>query len=221
MKKLAVILTVAMATLMAVTMASARGWGAIHGNYEMVATGNCLHDGSPFDPDPLASGFIFNGEGTLEDPYTATPKSADHFISTFMGEGTWTFHRDGTGMMQVMQYCILPDHVKKTDPNKGSTVPAQVTQSLMPSAPVPPFLLVDENKVPFEYEVDGSTIRVVIGPPVGLTLVGKISRDHKTMTLQSAMPVPPQKTQFNGVIGYWQVCNVARILIRMSEQDDD
>lgn len=210
MKKLAVFLMIPALVFLTAAMASAGGWGAIHGNYEMVATGTCLHDKSPVST--VGGGFTFTGTGTLGDPYTATPKSDNYFISTYMGEGTWTFFSDGTGMMQVMQYCILP-------PYTGSPKP-KVTQSLMPSFPVPPNLLVDENQVPFTYEVDGSTITVTIPPPVKLTLVGKISSDHKTMTLQSAMPVPEQGTQFNALIGYWQICTVARTLTRMKEAGD-
>jgi hypothetical protein len=192
----------------------AHHWGAIQGDYEMVATGTCLHSENDFTYNFPPNGQ--GGEGTLLHPFVATP-NGKHFISAYMGEGTWTFFRDGTGMMQVMQYCILPDYVGNTSANMGATVPAQVTQSLMPSAPVQPTLLVDENKVPFAYEVDGSTIRVVIGAPVGLTLFGKISSDHKTMTLQSAMPVPPQVTQKNGLINYYQICTIARTLTRINE----
>jgi hypothetical protein len=224
MKKLAsVAMMFALTTFIAVAMTSAGGdhwrhWWGIHGNYEMVATGACLHSEHDFTFNfpPNGSG----GEGTLLNPFVATP-NGNHFISAFMGEGTWTFHRDGHGMMQVMQYCILPDYPGNTQATFGTTVPAQVTQSLMPSAPVPLSLLVDENKVPFVYEVDGSTITVVIGAPVGLTLVGKISSDHKTMTLQSALPVPPQATQRNALIGYYQICTITRTLTRMSDQDDD
>lgn len=213
MKKLAsVVMVIAITTFIAVAMASAGGdhwrhWRGIHGNYEMVATGACLHD---------KQGFTFSNDEnnpTLLNPYTATPKSVDYFISAFMGEGTWTFHRHGHGTMQVMQYCILP-------PYTGSPQP-RVTQSLMPSAPVPSNLLVDGNKVPFAYEVDGSTITVTIGPPVNLTLFGKISSDHKTMTLQSAMPVPEENVQFNALIGYYQICTITRTLTQMSDQDDD
>jgi len=199
MKKLALLFVmIAMATFMAeMALADDHGWWGywwgIQGTYEMVATGTCLHD---------KLGFTFSGTGTLIDPYTATPNSADHFISAYMGEGAWTFFRDGAGTMQVMQNCILPDY---------SGITAKVTQSLMPSAPL------GITTVPFTYEVEGSTITVTIPPPVNLTLVGKISSDHKTMTLQSAMPVPEQGVQFNGVIHYYQICTINRTLFRVNE----
>jgi hypothetical protein len=202
MKKLALLFVmIVLATCMA-EMASADDhnwwsdwWSSIQGTYEMVATGTCLHD---------KTGFIFNGNQenpTLGAPYTATPKSSDHFISAYMGEGTWTFHRDGTGTMQVTQNCILPDY-------SGNT--AKVSQAFTPSPPQP-----WSETIPFTYAIDGSRIRVIL--PIGLTLDGRISRDHETMTLQSAMPVPPQGVQWNGLIGYYQICTINRTLFRVNE----
>ena len=196
MKRLvAVVMMIATGVFMVTTMASAEGWGAIHGNYEMVAMGTCLHD---------KDGFVFSGDEndpTLKVPFAATPKSSNHFISAFMGEGTWTFHSDGTGAMQVMQYCILPDY-------PGST--AKVTKAFTPSPPQP-----WTETIPFTYEVQGSSIRVIL--PTGLTLDGRISSDHKTMSLQSAMPVAPQGVQYNGLIGYYQICTIARTLFRVDD----
>jgi len=202
MKRLAaVVMMIATGVLMVTTMASAGDWGAIHGDYEMVATGMCLHD---------SEGFNFGGNQdnpTLVAPYAATAKSSVHFISAFMGEGTWTFYSDGNGTMQVMQYCILPDHTSLKTSDDGK---AKVTQAFTPSAPQG-----WSETIPFTYGVNGSSIRVIL--PTGLTLDGKISSDHKTITLQSAMPVPPQGVQYNGLIAYYQICTIARTLTRMSE----
>jgi hypothetical protein len=192
MKKLAVAaMILATATLMVPAMASANWyyWWGIRGSWEMVATGTCLHS---------TQGFTFNfpspgpGEGTLAKPFVATA-NGDHFSSSFLGEGIWTFDGQGKGKMQVVQYCIRPD---------------KVTQALMPSSPL------TMETVPFDYEVEDQTIKVIIGPPVNLTLVGKISKDYQTMTLLSTM-----QYQAGGPTGH-QVCNIGRILMRVKEVDD-
>jgi hypothetical protein len=203
MKRLAaVVMMIATGVFMAVTMASAWDVNAIRGLYQMAATGTCLHDKSP--GDTVGGGFTFSGQGTLGDPHTATPKSDDHFISTFMGEGIWYFDGKGNGEMWVWQFCILP-------PYTGSLKP-KVTQALQPSAPL------NMTTVRFTYVVDGARVVVTIPPPVKLTLTGWISSDHKTLTLQSAMPLPEQGVQFNGVIGYWQICTIARTLSRIVDE---
>ena len=197
MKRLAaVVLIIATGVFMAVTMASASDEGVLRGVYGMAATGTCLHD---------KSGFDFSGEGTLLKPYTATPKSDDHFVSTYMGHGAWWFDGQGHGSMWAVQYCVLP-------PYTGS-LKTKVTQSLQPSAPLPAAM----TQVPFTYTVDGYLVTVTIPPPVKLTLYGWLSTDHRTMTLQSAMPLPEQGIQYNGVIGYWQICTIARTLNRIIE----
>jgi len=204
MKRLAaVVMMIATGVFMAVTMASASDEGVLRGVYGMAAAGTCLHDKSPADtPD---GGFKFSGTGTLGDPYTAIPKSDDHFVSTYMGHGGWWFDGKGHGSFWVEGYCVLP-------PFTGSPKP-KVTQSLQPSAPLPATM----THVPFTYEVDGYKVTVTIPPPVKLTLFGWLSSDHKTMTLQSAMPLPEQGVQYNGVIKYWQICTIMRVLNRIGE----
>jgi len=204
MKKLAAILTVAMATLMAVTMASASNEGVLRGLYGMAAAGTCLHDKSAAT-EP-GGGFTFSGTGTLGDPVTATPKSDDYFISTYMGKGMFYFDGKGNGEMWAWTFCILP-------PYTGSLKP-KVTQALQPSAPLPAAM----TQVPFTYTVDGYLVTVTIPPPVKLTLSGWISSDHKTMTLESAMPEQDQGVQYNGVIGYWQICTITRTLSRIVDE---
>lgn len=198
MKKLVVVvMMIATGVFMAVTMASASDVGKLRGVFGLAATGTCLHDKSPADTP--GGGFTFSGEGTLLKPYTAKPKSDDHFVSTYMGHGAFWFDGKGNGSFWVEQYCVLP-------PFTGSPKP-KVTQALAPSAPLPP----DMTHVPFTYEVDGYNVTVTI-PSNKLTLFGWLSSDHKTMTLQSAMDV-----QYNGLIGYWQVCTLMRVLNRIGE----
>ncbi len=185
MKRLAVSMMVpALAIFMVVVMASAQdtGWGAIHGTYELIATGNCMHSTTDFG---------FSGAGTAGSPYTANP-GPTHYISTYFGEGTWVFQSDGSGTMEVTQSCILPD---------------QAQQKLIPSAPL------TMETIPFTYQfLDDKRIKVTIGFPVYLELFGRVSRDHKTMTLNSTM----QKQVVAGAYPY-QVCNIGRVLIRVEE----
>ena len=203
MKRLAVVvMMIATGVFMAATMASASDEGVLRGVYGMAATGTCLHDKSPAT-EP-GGGFTFSGTGTLVDPVTATPKSDDHFISTYMGKGIFYFDGKGNGEMWAWQFCRLP-------PYTGSLKP-KVTQALQPSAPL------NMPAVRFTYVVDGARVVVTIPPPVKLTLTGWISSDHKTMTLESAMPEQDQGVQFNGVIGYWQICTITRTLSRIVDE---
>jgi hypothetical protein len=196
MRKLAVLaMMIAIAAVMVAPMASAdehHHWWGIHGTWEMVATGSCLHSTEPFSFNfpPTGTG----GEGTIAKPFVATPHG-NFFISYFLGEGTWRFDRNGKGTMQVTQYCMYPD---------------KVTQALMPSTPVA-IDGVPLETLPFEYEVEDQTIKVTVGFPVYLTLVGKISSDQNTITLFSTM-----QEQNGGPTGH-QVCNIGRILSRLSE----
>jgi hypothetical protein len=199
MKRLpAVVMMIATGVLMVTTIASAGGWwGAIHGDYEMVATGACLHSKQPF---------VSNGGNrtiatplVLSAPASTTDHPNDWFLSTYMGEGIWTFGNDGTGTMEVMQSCILPN---------------KVTETLVPSYGLrdPQGNLLDWETIPFTYVVEGNALTVTIAHPVYLTLKGKISSDHKTLTLQSSM-----QQQFNGGLGYYQVCTITRTLTRTRE----
>jgi len=198
----AVVMMIATGLFMAVTMASASDEGVLRGVYGMAATGACLHDKSPADTP--GGGFTFSGTGTLGNPVTATPKSDDHFISTYMGKGIFYFDGKGNGEMWAWTFCILP-------PYTGSLKP-KVTQALQPSTPL------NMPTVPFTYVVDGARVVVTIPPPVKLTLTGWISSDHKTMTLESAMPEQDQGVQYNGVIGYWQICTITRTLSRIVDE---
>jgi hypothetical protein len=203
MKRLAaVVMMIATGVFMAVTMASAWDVSAIRGLYQMGATGTCLHDKSAAT-EP-GGGFTFSGTGTLGDPVTATPKSDDHFISTYMGKGIFYFDGNGNGEMWAWQFCILPAYT-------GSLKP-KVTQALQPSTPL------NMSTVRFTYVVDGARVVVTIPPPVKLTLTGWISSDLRTMALESAMPEQDQGVQYNGVIGYWQICTITRTLSRIVDE---
>lgn len=171
MKKLAVIMAVAVAMLMAVTMASAQTWGAMQGTYAMTATGSCLHGSGPFVPT----------DGDVKRPPSG-------YISTFTGDGLWTFDSEGHGTFQVNQYCITP------------YPDMRATRTIGP-------------RLPFDYEIasDGEITVTLINK---LVLVGRISPDHKTMTLNSVHQ--EQTGGAGGPTGY-QICNVTRVLIRVNE----
>jgi hypothetical protein len=136
-------------------------------------------------------GFSFSGSGTPLEPTIATPLGS-YFTSAYVGQGTWTFEGDGTGTMQVTQSCILPD---------------RATQAVVPPDSSPP------TAFRYRFEEDGTIIVTI--PAFFLELSGRISSDHKTMTLVSAMqnqPLGPTKHQ---------ICDIARVLIRVSGDHDE
>jgi hypothetical protein len=197
MKKLAVILTVAMATLIAVTMASAQGWGAIRGTYEMAATGGCMHSrdistNHTYDPDKRI--WQFTG--------------SNWWTSIYVGQGTFTFDVApatdpawggwSTGTMSATASCVHSN--------------GYVVQNLVPPASS------GLTTLPFYYVIwDDGTIVVVI-PKVGLVLSGKTSWDHKSMTLVSTNQIQNASdlttTPPTPII---QVCNISRVLLRVGE----
>lgn len=172
MKKLAAVtMMIAVVAFMA-AMASAQhnGWGAIQGTYAMTATGSCLHGSGPFDTT-----------GDVKRPPSG-------YISTFTGDGLWTFDSEGHGTFQVNQYCITP------------SPDMRATRTIGP-------------RLPFDYEIasDGEITVTLINK---LVLVGRISRDHKTMTLNS---VHQEQTGGAGGPTGFQICNVTRVLISVNE----
>jgi hypothetical protein len=183
MKRLAaVVMMIATGVFMVTTLASAQGWGAIQGTYEMVATGACIHS-TAFS--------TLTGAGIPPDPYVYAATGSTTFVSAFVGQGTFTFDSDGTGTMRVIQSCIHP---------------TKATQAVAP----PNFL--EPSAFSYRFADDGRIIVSV--PAAGLELSGRISRDHKTMTLVSAMQL--QSGAAGGPTGF-QVCDITRILIRVEE----
>ena len=51
--------------------------------------------------------------------------------------------------------------------------------------------------------------------PQALSFSGKVSTDHKTLTLDSANQI--QKVSVSNGVTNYQICNVGRVLIRVSE----
>jgi len=166
----------------AIASAQDSGWGAIQGTYEMVASGACIHS---------TSFSALTGNGTPPNPWTYTATGITTFVSAFVGQGTFTFDKDGTGTMRVIQSCIHP---------------TKATQAVAPPDVAPPN--------PFSYQIAEDGTIIVSVPAAGLELSGRISTDHKTMTLVSAMQL--QSGAAGGPTGY-QVCHITRILTRVGE----
>lgn len=137
-----------------------------------------------------SGGFNFSGSGTPLDPTIAAPIGS-YWASVYVGQGTFTFESDGTGTMRVTQSCILPD---------------KATQATAPPESADPG--------PFSYQFSENGTIIVTIPAVGLELSGRLSQDHKTMTLVSAMQYQPL-----GPTGH-QICDIARVLIRVKDVND-
>ena len=195
MKKIALIgIIAALCMFMSAAVASAGDshWGAIRGNYEMIATGSCLHSSLGFDPT-TASGL-----------QAWTPKAGSTvWGASTLTQGTWTFKRDGNGTLTGINFVIDFPPVGSPDPPFfGSPVARQNAFT----------------DFPFTYMVthDG-VITVQLGSQ---TLDGMISKDHKTITLGSANQ--PGKFYYldeNGVyVQYGEViCSSGRVLIRVAD----
>jgi hypothetical protein len=115
--------------------------------------------------------------------------------SSYMGQGTWTFESDGTGAASIRMYCITP-------PPGNPSEAEPVTATAPPNSP----------KFEYRFESDGT---IAVGIPnlsaPFLLLAGRISMDHKTMTLGSAHQVQQTGTSL------WQICSIGRVLIRVNE----
>lgn len=195
MKKLAVVvMIIAIASFMAVPMASAddhHTWG-LHGDYAMIATGSCLHS---------TQGFTNQSEPNTPPAWVPQSNSVV-WGATTMAQATWTFKSDGTGAVLGTNYVI-------DFPPNGS--------------PSPPFYnapVARQNPIGFSF---GYTLTpdggIEVKLPNGFVLaVGMISLDHKTITLWSANVVQPwivNSVQYGNVI-----CNTGRLLIRVKGVDD-
>lgn len=185
MKKLALIVIIAalsMLMLAAVASADDKGfkqWRAIKGTYEMIATGSCLH--SPTG---------FTGTGTVADPFI--PIGPTVFAAPTLAQASWIFDGSGTATFMGENFAtIFPGGVNQGALERENPIEAS------PGAPLH-----------FDYSVNGhgwisGTVR-----EYGVTLEGRISKDHKIMTLANG-----GQPQFGGTA----ICNSARILFRVDE----
>ncbi len=109
-----------------------------------------------------------------------------------MTQGIWTFEGDGTGV------AALTNNILTLPPGNPPATPFGAGHTFFP-------------EIHFTYEVtpDGE-ITVQLGP-LPLNMAGMISMDHKTLTLGSAGQIQP-------VGGAYAICNVDRVLIRVSDE---
>jgi hypothetical protein len=210
MKKLvSVVMMIAIATFMAATMVSAQdGWRTIHGTYAMTGTGHCLWSpGAGFDAQLQAKGpFVF---GT-------------HFAV----HGVWNFEPNGTGYTTFTQFGITPPASTFPPtipyPNAASlefsfiftytlTHDGQVTVSMLPETFQGNFLTgPNANAIPLKtFKLDKSTF------------VGRVSADHKILTLNTENEIQLFQTYVGASLTPATVCpvmcNSGRVLIRVSE----
>jgi hypothetical protein len=212
MKKLAiVVMMIAIATFMAAAMASADGhgyhsWG-IDGEYAMTGPGSCLYSHSAFDPT----------KHTL-------PATADNWIASKLTEGTWTFERDGTGKAQYNLHGIAASQAAfPTATGDTDAISFEFT-----------YTIADDGTITGEL-VPGTYVDTFVkGPYAGLGLwstfdqlsfFGRVSTDHKTLTLNSANEVQKAdifKITSGGTVHVgtlYEICNYGRVLIRVSDEE--
>ncbi len=211
MKKLAsVVMMIAIATFMAVA-ASADGHhrGYIQGTYAMTGTSNCLW---------AVAGFDDHLNAIAGKPVFGTHNSA---------QGNWEFWRNGTGHTTYTQFGITPPGPTippGTSPNASSlkfdfkftytvTDDGQITVEMLPGTFQGDFLTgPNANLTPEKtFTIDN------------LTFVGSVSRDHKTLTLTGENDLTTLRQYQGGsqVSVCPVICNTGRVLIRVSDQDDD
>lgn len=203
MKKLTVLVMIpALTILLAVAMTSAGGdywhhkWG-IRGDYAMTATGNCLHWWSD------APSIIFGASN--------------------MVQGFFRFERDGTGTVWGNNSPITPPPATPVcgngefswDFTYKVTHEGAITVWMTPGSFKGKNLV---NNVAFTSDncgTDGDD---------RCTLFGMISSDHKTMSLAtfgSPDGSHAQGFKFPNGKTFYANCSYARILFRVSDQDDD
>ena len=212
MKKLAVVvMTIAIATFMAAPMASANGhghhsWG-IQGEYAMTGPGSCLFSRVPF-----------------ADNHTA-PEPNNSWIASKLTEGTWTFERGGTGKAQYNLHGIAGPQAPAFPTATGDTDAISFDFT---------YTITDDGMITGEMVFGTYLDTFVKGPFAGLGLwgtfdklsfFGRVSTDHKTLTLNSANEVQRADvfSTIDGVTKHaatlYEICNYGRILIRVDEDE--
>jgi hypothetical protein len=112
---------------------------------------------------------------------------SDVYVGTTMTQATWTFKSNGEGTFSFINYVTI-----------------------LPGGSIGPLATQNENfDIPFTFDVTKyGEITVYSG---GIELTGRISIDHKTITLGSANQIQ----DFTGIgLGY-AICNTGRVLIRV------
>ena len=155
--------------------------GTIKGTYEMIATGSCLH--SPAG---------FTGNGTIEAPFIPNGSS---FAAPTLARATWIFDGGGTATFVGENFAtIFPGGAPLGPQERENPIGIPAGTQL--------------NPFHFEYTVDGHGWITGTVREIGITLEGRISKDHKIMTLSNG-----GQLQAGGTA----ICNSARILFKVDD----
>lgn len=216
MKKFSLVVIISvlsMSILAAVASAGEREWKGFHGVYAMTGSGSCLFSFKVFIP-----GF----PAPLPDP--RDPVDPNPWVALVVQEGIWTFERNGSGTFHGKQFGMAP--------------PPYPTPSTIGGPNATPVDLIFD----FDYDVThGGKITVNVipetflgtylaGPLVGLhyylaskmTMFGRISSDHKSLTLTNGdIEIPAimevQILTLPNTRSLYGICDIGRVLIRVDE----
>ena len=192
MKKYAqIVIIAALSMFMFAVMASGKDkddrGGGIHGTYEMIATGSCIHSQSDFTVIT----------DSLGNPQQYVPNdSVGVWGATTSAVGTWNFYSHGTGHADIWNFPI------DFPPGSNSWGPRARSQNLVYDT---------------KYQVHKDVIIIKLYAPDGTfsqpkgELVGSVSLDKNTLTI----PTELQYLNFGGPPLYQAVCNTMRVLIRV------
>jgi hypothetical protein len=158
MKKLALIVSIAAISIvmLAVTAsADGAGWINFAGEYEMSASGSCIHSQNNFTI-------------TTTGKYIANPGVI--YAGTTASNGTWTFKKDGTGTYSYYMYATVTPPVLQ--PTVNDPISGEVR-------------IFSNNNLAFTYEIDPLGDITVDVTEYGQIdrLYGSISVDKKSITL--------------------------------------
>jgi len=198
----------ALVIFMATAMASAddpHGWGAIQGTYAMTATGNCLWAPEGFYPNDFSP----NG-------YSA------HFVA----QGLWTFDPNGTGAAQVLHSGMSAPPIVGAPGGNLYAVSAATQQYTLE------FTYTVTHDGQLSLAPTNLQATFVTGPNATLTYTtvpvrpdpiiwtGMVSKDHKTLTLNSGNEIQfyTYRDQAGTTVKTcYGMCNSARVLIRVND----
>jgi len=199
-KKLGVfVMVVAIAMFTAVAMASAddHDWKTIHGDYAITAGMSCFI---------APSGF--NGNLIPNDPTTASSNSI-----TF--QGISTFNRDGTGRLDSTGVLIAPPPVPLPQFPHANAFQFSFTFT---------YDVADDDTITIDADENSFQVTFDTGPlppgGVGFTsdkysLSGRVSEDHKTLTLGSPTTLIQTSTFINTPISFNMICNGSYVFTRL------
>jgi hypothetical protein len=230
MKKLALIVMMGvMASFMAAGMTSAddHHWWGIQGTYAMTGVGTCINS-----PGGFTGLYTPQGQGVLSGV-------SNNFSGSNLFTGTWTFERHGNGQVQghLFGTATYPYPV----PNASSIdFSFNFTYSVTQDGTITAVMDEDSYLATFiTGPTPGKTFKLKgflppVNPPADisqedtatpdpLSFEGRVSTDHKTITLDSKNQVQRVRVYATPdgtgtpINRNYQICNVGRVLIRVGE----